>query len=152
MISIYSNESIDNPIEPGILEGTATTVLAELSTGSEVDLTIAIETDEQLHQLNLQFLGIDAPTDVLSFPAGDIDPDTGRVYLGDIIISLPRAISQAVIAGHTPQAEIQLLVIHGILHLSGYDHTTPELKDAMWRLQSHFLDLCGITIKKIPED
>lgn len=153
MISFYINETIDCPIPPDILESTAQTVLEELSSGQEVDVTIAIETDQQLQQLNNQFLGIDAPTDVLSFPAADeVDPDTRHPYLGDIIISLPRSIDQAEKAGHTLQAEVQLLIIHGILHLSGYDHTTTELKEAMWQKQSYFLARCGVFIRKLPED
>ncbi|MEJ2352831.1 MAG: rRNA maturation RNase YbeY [Anaerolineales bacterium] len=105
----------------------------------DTELTIVITEDANLQRLNHQFLGIDAPTDVLSFPSGDIDPDTGEPYLGDILISYPRAQAQAESAGHPVEAEVQLLVIHGILHLLGYDHADPEGKKRMWPVQDEVL-------------
>jgi probable rRNA maturation factor len=152
MIYISIDEAFVKSVEPALLEQTAAAVLAEQARGEEVGLTIAIEDDQQLHDLNLQFLGIDAPTDVLSFPAEETDPETGHLYLGDIIISLPRAALQAESAGHPLQNEVQLLVIHGILHLLGHDHATPEMKDEMWQLQSHLLEKLSIAINKLPED
>jgi probable rRNA maturation factor len=152
MIYLNIHESFENAVLPDVLENTARAVLEELSDQENPDLTIAIEDDEQLRALNLQFLEIDAPTDVLSFPAEEIDPETGNLYLGDIIISFPRATAQAENAGHPVQAELQLLVIHGVLHLLGYDHVTPELKEEMWELQSEFLKRLDISIKKLPED
>ena len=152
MINIVFNENLACPVDPGILEKAALKGLAQKSTGEEVDLSIAIEDNAYLQALNLQFLGIDAPTDVLSFPGDEIDPDTGHQYLGDIIISLPMASAQAAAAGHPLQNELQLLVIHGMLHLLGYDHDTPELKAEMWQLQTQILqDLC-VTTNKLPED
>ncbi len=152
MIYITMDETIEGKIEPQALEDTAAAVLADQSTTEERDLTIAIEDDAQLQELNRQFLGIDAPTDVLSFPADEVDPDTGHVYLGDVIISLSRATAQAESAGHPVQNELQLLVIHGILHLLGYDHVTPALKAEMWQVQSTLLDRLAIKINKLPED
>lgn len=151
MIYLNIHEDFETAILPDVLENTARAVLEELS-DEDPDLTIAIEDDEQLHALNLQFLEIDAPTDVLSFPAEETDPDSGNLYLGDIIISYPRATAQAESAGHPVQAELQLLVIHGVLHLLGYDHVTPELKEEMWTLQAQFLKTLDIAIKKLPED
>lgn len=152
MIYTSINEAFENQIDPAILESTAAAVLADQSRGEVVDLTIAIENDQNLHDLNLQFLGIDAPTDVLSFPAEETDPETGRLYLGDVIISLPRAAAQAESAGHPLQNEVQLLIIHGILHLLGHDHVTPEMKSEMWQAQSDLLDKLAITINKLPEE
>ena len=152
MIYLNIHEGFENAVLPDVLENTARAVLEELCDQENPDLTIAIEDDEQLRTLNLQFLEIDAPTDVLSFPAEEIDPDSGNLYLGDIIISLPRATAQAESAGHPVQAELQLLVIHGVLHLLGYDHVTPELKEEMWALQSEFLKKLNISIKKLSED
>ena len=73
--------------------------------------------DSELRRLNREFRGKDAPTDVLSFPAGN-----GR--LGDIAISLGRARAQAREFGHTTEQEIQILMLHGVLHLLGMDHET----------------------------
>lgn len=103
------------------------------------DLSILLTDDSALQALNLQFMGIDAPTDVLSFPAEEIDPETNRPYLGDIAISYPRALAQAQAGGHPVAHELQLLTVHGVLHLLGYDHAEPEEKAHMWQVQSQIL-------------
>ena len=108
--------------------------------------SVVIEGDEKLKDLNNQFREIDAPTDVLSFPSDEFDPDSGETYIGDIIISYPRAKKQAEDGGHTCMEEIQLLTIHGILHLLGYDHLEPEEKDEMWKLQTEILDRLDVHI------
>jgi probable rRNA maturation factor len=117
------------------------------------DLSIVIEDDARLQALNIEFLKIDAPTDVLSFPSGEEapDPETGRVYLGDVIISYPRAEEQASIAGHPVLAELLLLVVHGVLHLLGYDHAEPEEKALMWSSQAKILHDLGVHIARLPE-
>ena len=113
----------------------------------DADLSIVISGDEDVRILNQRFLGIDAPTDVLSFPAGDTDPDTGRGYLGDVIISMPRAVDQAVQRGHSTEAELQVLVVHGVLHLLGYDHATSAEKKRMWLIQGNILASLGLDEK-----
>lgn len=85
-------------------------------------LTIVLTGDEQIRHLNRRFLGQDQPTDVLAFPDHGIDPDLGGTYFGDIIISLSRAEDAARVAAHSLRAELSLLVVHGVLHLMGYDH------------------------------
>ena len=110
---------------------------------AEVELTLVVTGDEALQELNRRYLEIDAPTDVLSFPAGEINPENGAVYLGDIAISYPRAQAQAALAGHPVAAEMQLLVVHGVLHLLGYDHASPGEKAAMWETQDQVLEALG---------
>jgi probable rRNA maturation factor len=104
---------------------------------------ILITGDEQLHELNKKYLEIDAPTDVLAFPADTIDPETNTNYLGDILISYPRAQAQAAEGGHAVEEELRLLVVHGMLHLLGYDHSEPDEKAKMWAVQSHILSALG---------
>lgn len=133
------------------LEESANAALEFTRNPRPAGLSIMITDDTQLQSLNYQFLGIDAPTDVLSFPAEEIDPDTGHPYLGDILISLPRAQSQAEAAGHPLEAEMCLLVVHGILHLVGYDHADEEQKTAMWSFQTQILEKLGIPPLKLPE-
>jgi probable rRNA maturation factor len=145
-------EEYVNCVSPVLLEQAAQKVLTELIPEKEIDLSIVIESDETLNQLNLEYLNIDAPTDVLSFQMNDLDPETKRIYLGDIIISYPRAQFQAQTAGHPIEAEIQLLVIHGVLHLLGYDHSEEEEKKRMWAIQASLLDKLGIELKRLPED
>jgi probable rRNA maturation factor len=152
MIDIAIHENYTELILPELLKATASQALQLAKYAGEVELTVVIDDDEMLRGLNKQFLGIDSPTDVLSFPADEVDPDTGINYLGDIIISYPRAKSQADQAGHPVEAEIQLLVIHGILHLLGYDHSTDEEKQEMWAIQGELIRSMAVNIKKLPED
>ena len=118
---------------------------------ANADITIVLTDDRQLHELNREYLGVDAPTDVLSFPASEMDPETGMTYLGDILISIPRAAQQAQAAGHPLEAEVQLLVVHGTLHLLGYDHAEAEDKTRMWNAQAEVLSRLGLSYVKIPD-
>lgn len=144
MIHLQVAESNFEPLlsDLSFLERAASEALRQSGTGP-ADLTIVISDDAQLQELNRQFLGIDAPTDVLSFPADDTDPDSGERYIGDILISYPRAAAQAASAGHAVQDELQLLVVHGVLHLLGYDHAVPAEKTRMWEIQAQVLDSLG---------
>jgi ssRNA-specific RNase YbeY (16S rRNA maturation enzyme) len=86
------------------LENAAYSAL-EQSGKQDDDLTLVLTGDEELRRLNLEYTGNDSTTDVLSFPANETDPETGRCYLGDVIISLPRAADQAEAGGHTLDTE-----------------------------------------------
>ncbi len=105
------------------------------------DLSLVINDQDFIRELNSKFLGIDKSTDVLSFPAEEIDPDTGKPYLGDVIISYPDALQQSVDGNHSLLAELELLVVHGVLHLIGYDHNNPEEKARMWDIQDQALEM-----------
>lgn len=107
------------------------------------ELTIVLTDDAQLQELNRSFLDIDAPTDVLAFPADEADPDSQALYLGDVLISFPRAQAQASAGGHPVTQELQLLVVHGVLHLLGHDHAEPQEKAAMWAAQAKILTRLG---------
>ena len=140
------------PFPENRLERAAQVVLEHESQASETELTIVLTDDTRLHELNREYLGIDAPTDVLSFPASETDPETGAPYLGDILISLPRAQAQAEVAGHPLESEVQLLVVHGVLHLLGYDHAEPEEKARMWKAQAEILEQLGLRNIQIREE
>ena len=133
-----------------VLEQAAGAVL-NLSGAPDADLTIALVDEERIQGLNRDFLDHDAPTDVLSFPADEPDPETGRRYLGDVVISYSRAAEQAAERGHAVEAEMQLLVVHGVLHLLGHDHAEPEEKDRMWAAQAAALERLGISPKIVHE-
>jgi probable rRNA maturation factor len=139
-------ESYLDQLSASQLETCAFASLNYMEISSESDLSILVEDDLYIQQLNNEFIGDDAPTDVLSFPAGHLDPDTGHVYLGDVIISFPTANKQAIQAGHSLETEISLLVVHGVLHLLGYDHDKPEGKTKMWSAQSQILDIVGVKL------
>src|SRR3972149_4605781 len=110
MILIEMPETLPISLEPAFIEEAARAALQAGGAPVSADLTIVLTNDAQLHQLNQQFLGIDAPTDVLSFPAGEVDPDTARPSLGDLVISIERAQAQA--RHHPLEDELRLLVVH----------------------------------------
>lgn len=140
-----------NFLETALLERAARLTLELEPDSAEADITIVLTDDSQLHELNREFLGVDAPTDVLSFPASESDPETGAAYLGDILISVPRAAQQAQAAGHPVEAEVQLLVVHGVLHLLGHDHAEAEEKARMWAEQAKVLERLGLFYIKIQD-
>lgn len=126
---------------------------------SQVNLVL---TDNSgIHEVNRQFRGIDAPTDVLSFPMipfetpadyqildqneSFFDLDTEELLLGDIMISAERVISQAEDYGHSIKREFCFLVAHSMLHLLGYDHMVPEEAAIMEQKQEAALEKLGIT-------
>ncbi len=122
-----------------LLQRAAQAVIGRQAAHEREDASLVLSDDAQLHELNRDYRGIDSPTDVLSFPDGETDPDSGAFYLGDVLISYPRALSQAQAGGHAVEAELQLLVVHGMLHLYGYDHLDQETKDTMWAVQAALL-------------
>ena len=137
------------PVATELIERAAAAVLKLQSVPG--DLSIVLTNDRQLRQLNRDYLGFDTTTDVLSFPASELDPETGASYLGDVLVSIPRAEKQAQTAGHPLEAEVQLLVVHGVLHLIGYDHATPSEKEKMWAAQAQVLESIGLAGIKIGE-
>ncbi len=147
---IYIESDFSFPEEP--LERAAQAALQHESQSQDVELSIVLTDNARLHELNLNYLGVDSPTDVLSFPASETDPETGSRYLGDILISVPRAQAQAEAAGHPLESEVQLLVVHGVLHLLGHDHAEPEEKDRMWNAQSEILKSLGLGNIQIHEE
>jgi probable rRNA maturation factor len=108
------------------------------------ELTIQLTDSDEVRRLNRQFRGEDRPTDVLSFSDGEIDPDTGMRYHGDVVIALPVARAQAEKAGHSLEAELSLLTIHGVLHLFGHDHASKDEEAEMWSLQGEILTSLGL--------
>lgn len=150
-MNIIINDEFAGQINEEIITATAIAVLNFEGVSDSSELSIVIDNDASLQDLNSQFLGIDAPTDVLSFPSDEVDPDSGVAYLGDIIISLPRAKTQAADAGHSYEAEVQLLIVHGTLHLLGYDHAEPDEKQEMWEHQKKILTHLNVPLKRFPE-
>lgn len=119
-------------------------------TSLDCDISLVMLGDEQIQALNHQYLGVDAPTDVLSFPADEVDPESGNRYLGDILIAFSYAQAQAAAAGHALDDELQLLAVHGVLHLLGYDHSEDVDRLRMWAKQADILKTLGCTDDVIP--
>ncbi len=118
---------------------------------------VLITDDEGIHRTNLEMRGVDRPTDVLSFPMFELspgekpqaewaDPDTDKVFLGDMVISLERAQAQAEEYGHSLERELSYLAVHSVLHLLGYDHLDEgPMKAQMRAREEAVLGELGIT-------
>jgi probable rRNA maturation factor len=108
--------------------------------------------DDEIRHLNQQFRSVDAPTDVLSFPAEpemipeDEEIEDEGLYLGDLLLALPYIQRQAESEQHSVSDELVLAVIHGTLHLLGYDHDTAENQSKMWAVQSEALKTMNVDI------
>jgi probable rRNA maturation factor len=141
MIHVHINKRYANLRLASTLRQAAEAALKEQKAGPTAEISIEIAGDKKLRDLNRKYLGEDHATDVLSFPSG-----AKQGYLGDIAISLPRARAQAKAGGHPLTQELQLLTVHGILHLVGHDHTQPKDKQRMWAIQRKILAQLGVTV------
>ena len=126
--------------------------LAHCAAPDGAALTILLSDDDNVRQLNRHYRGEDWATDVLSFPAGEPQPGDAAGYLGDIAISFDQAERQAAAKSHPTVAELQLLAVHGVLHLLGYDHLDAETKAAMWAEQAAVLRQLGLEDIQPTED
>lgn len=102
------------------------------------EVSVTFVDNERIHELNMQYRNIDRETDVLSFPLGeegkyDVNLDTGAKMLGDIVISIEKAMEQAELYNHPLQREIGFLTVHSMLHLLGYDHEQGGLAEVHMR-------------------
>ena len=144
MIQILIRPQFEAMVDANHIKRVARVVLERESVPPSASLSLVITDDAESQSLNSRFRGVDAPTDVLSFGQ---EPTTGPFvtapdeppYLGDVILSFPRAQAQAVEMGHGTEEEVSLLIIHGILHLLGYDHATPTGRSQMWVKQDAIL-------------
>ncbi len=108
----------------GALRAVATAAMARLGTGP-AELGVLVCDDATIRRLNRHYRGKDSPTDVLSFPGGASEPG-GLPYLGDVAISLETARRQAAERGVTVERELEVLLIHAVTHLCGYDHEVDD--------------------------
>ena len=148
MITLESKYDFPNTL----IERAVKAALKHQRQSPRANLSIVLTDNRRLRQLNRDYLGIDAPTDVLSFPASESDPETGAAYLGDILISIPYARASSKKAGNSLEAEVQLLVVHGVLHLLGHDHAKPREKSRMWKAQREILEALGLGDVQIREE
>lgn len=147
----------------GLLRRCIAAALEEEGMALPCEINVLITDDEGIHQINLEQRGVDRPTDVLSFPMfqltpgqpvtedsddeAELDPATGRLPLGDMVISLERAKAQAAEYGHSVERELGYLTVHSVLHLLGYDHMDGEngpMKRQMRRREEQIMKKLGI--------
>ncbi len=152
MISIQSINSKVTRSNKTAIQNAGHMTFQVLSIPVTDSVSVVLSDNTFLQSLNNEYRGIDKPTDVLSFPSGEVLPGEKNKYLGDIVISLPIATQQAEDAGHSVENELTLLTIHGILHLTGYDHDSPSSKKNMWDLQRLILNQLGVQMSVFSGD
>lgn len=113
------------------------------------EISVTFVDNEEIHKLNKQYRDKDMPTDVLSFVMGengtyDIDPKTGAQILGDVVISMEKAVEQAERYGHNIQREVGYLTAHSVLHLLGYDHEDNMERVRMREKEEKVMSLLGL--------
>lgn len=121
------------------------------------EMSVTLMDNEHIHKINKKYRGVDKPTDVISFAIEEDDPDEVPIILpedeefdipkniGDIMVSMDKVKEQAEYLGHSEDRELGFLVVHGFLHLNGYDHMKEEDEKEMFGLQREILDSYGLT-------
>ena len=143
-----------------LLDRVAEAVRQEEGCPSACAVEVLLTDNEAIREINRSERGIDAPTDVLSFPLLDLpapgdfslleadpllfDPDSGELLLGDVVISMDKVFSQAEEYGHSPRRELAFLMTHSLFHLFGYDHESEEERLKMEEKQESVLQKMGI--------
>src|ERR1051326_6524371 len=148
MITIESNYDFPD----ALIKRAVLATLQHQRESPKVNVSIVLTDNRRLRKLNRDYLGIDAPTDVLSFPASELDPETGARYIGDILISIQYAAKGAKKAGNSLEAELQLLIVHGVFHLLAHDQAKPPEKAKKGKAQQEILTQLGLGDIEIREE
>jgi probable rRNA maturation factor len=139
-LDIQFEEDFTGLVAEALLNRAVKQTLAACGVESPVELGLVIAGDDMVHALNKKYRGIDDTTDVLAFALEEapddnndsfILPPDDTSHLGEVIISYPKSVRQAGEQGHPVEREMALLVVHGVLHLLGYDHDHPEAEQRM---------------------
>lgn len=116
--------------------------LTQMELHPDCELSISLIDEQEMSALHMRWMDEPGPTDVLSFPMDELRPRSkaqGPGMVGDVILCPTVAARQALDAGHSTQEELELLTVHGVLHLLGYDHREEEEKDLMFSIQDEYL-------------
>lgn len=141
-----------------LIENVVNVALDYVGCPYEAEVHVLLTDNDAIHEINKENRGVDAPTDVLSFPYAEYEtpadfdrleeeqpdvfhPETGELMLGDIVISVDRVLSQATEYGHSNERELGFLIAHSILHLCGYDHMEEDEREVMEQKQREIMDL-----------
>lgn len=134
-------------------------VIDHIGQTDDVCVELTLTTPEDIREVNRDTRGVDGVTDILSFPTVDgkrdkifkkdcpfdVDPESGEIVLGELLLCVERAREQAEEYGHSLIRELAFLVVHGMLHLFGYDHIEKSDEEEMFPLQDQILNKIGIT-------
>lgn len=159
MISVYDEgKLLEGEIDTDVLDEIWCELLATLGLKDKFEAELTVVSKDEIKELNKEARGVDAVTDVLSFPtmnvtlpfdesahADDVDPETGNYILGDIALCAERAVEQAKEFGHSVKREVCYLTLHALCHLFGFDHETDEDKKKMRKVEEDVLSGLGIT-------
>ncbi|WP_326637399.1 rRNA maturation RNase YbeY [Streptosporangium sp. NBC_01755] len=151
-MSVEVNNESGVEIDEGLIVSLAGHVLERMGINPLAELSILVVDEEAMSALHEQWMGEPGPTDVLAFPMDELRPGPGAgarqegdtptdpALLGDVVLCPQVAAKQAAEAGHSTEAELELLCTHGILHLLGFDHAEPEEHKEMFGLQGELLE------------
>ena len=152
-VDIQIEDQFADAVDPSLIERAVAAALAAESVAGAIELGVLVTDDAELHRLNRDYRGVDAPTDVLSFAGeeeaedapGFVRPPDAPRYLGDLAISYERVVAQAQEYGHSRERELAFLTVHGVLHLLGYDHERgPEDEAAMRAREEAVMGAIGL--------
>lgn len=146
-ITVSVKIAAHDPLPLDRLRAAITWILRRHDAVAGAALSVVIMGDDDVRRLNREFRKIDKPTDVLSFAAEPLPFADDEPNLGDLILALPTIQRQARSEGHDWRDEMVLAVIHGALHLLGYDHDTPDNQTRMWDVQAEALAAMGVSIQ-----
>jgi probable rRNA maturation factor len=151
-VHVQVDPAIEQEVAPAALRRAANAAFRAQHSLCEAELTVVLTSDAHVEELNKAYRGVESPTDVLAFGSAEptsqfVEAPSADAYLGDVVISLPRAQAQTAEFGLSLEEELSVLVVHGTLHLLGYDHEAAEGREEMWRLQGKVLQLLGVDWK-----
>ncbi len=153
ILDVQVDEEFKAAIKRSVLRRVVEETLKSEGVEDRCEVSLVITGNQRIQELNRAYRGLDEPTDVLSFPlvegagpgegeeAFPLAPD-GILYLGDIVVSYPYTVKQAEEHGHSPESELKFLIVHGVLHLLGYDDETSQgLKEMIDKANAVLLKL-----------
>jgi probable rRNA maturation factor len=153
-VSVAVDAELAAVADAALLRRAVAAALAAEGRGAGHAVDVRVTDDAGIHALNRAHRGVDAPTDVLSFPlqeaadaaggAGFIVPPGAVTHLGDVVLSWPRAVAQAAEYGHAVEREAAYLAVHGVLHLLGYDHEAADDARVMRAREEAVMERLGL--------
>jgi probable rRNA maturation factor len=148
-INVLVEEGISPEFDSEWMQHIVEEVLVKENLPPNVEISLVITGQERIQELNREYRGKDQPTDVLSFslseqkkdePETFINPPDGLIHLGEVLVSYPQTVLQARERGHSSKKEMAVLIIHGVLHILGYDHEIKSMAPAMEAREKEILE------------
>jgi probable rRNA maturation factor len=147
-INVLTEEGLEVETSSDWMQEIVSKTLSTENLPPNIEISLVITGQERIRELNKEYRDIDSPTDVLSFSMSEhkdeeqtafIGPPDGLVHLGEVIVSYPQAQIQARERGHSLNKEMAILIIHGVLHILGFDHEKPEMEPSMTAREQEIL-------------